>query len=267
MATKPILEPRPVCSACGEGPAYEQHVVIDLGSSVLTVGAAADVAAALVAALGDHAVTVLDDPDGRPSYGVVLPDASVAPGPRPVARLQRGPDVLLRSRRPERVLRALLAQIGQHLAGPELVRLDAVVVGASGGTVLAPVPMNPVAFERAAGRLGLAVGDLPSVLVDPADTSVLLGPVGFVPELARLMEVAARRGDIGREDPPLPWGRRPLTAITVAGPPGATAVLGELGPLLGDEPAPLGPFLDLARRVRIERGPAPEQIMRLLGGA
>ena len=71
-----------------------------------------------------------------------------------VARLLRGPDLLARSRHPEPVVDALVAQVGAHCVPAGSVLLEAVAVGRDGRVALVAPPANRVAFERARGAAG-----------------------------------------------------------------------------------------------------------------
>ena len=67
--------------------------------------------------------------------------------------------MLLASRDPERVLRALVAQVALYAAGPSQLRLDAIAVGRGGRAVVIPTPTNRNRYARAAARYGLALSD------------------------------------------------------------------------------------------------------------
>ncbi len=253
MLSKDVLEPVALCASCGEGPAYDCQLVVDVGDAVLTIGMDDGMVEPMTAALGDCVVGVLTDAAGRPSYGVVLPDATAAAHHiREVTRLYRGPDVLLRARRSTRVLDALVTQVSHHRLRGGLL-LDALAVGDGEQVVLVPEPRNRVAFERAAARAGLAVGDLASVVVED-ETIAHLGPVDLEIDRSRLVDLAASRGDAGFEPPPLGWGRVQIAALAVQGPATSSSVLAEMAPLLAGEPAPLGPLLACAHAVPIVRG-------------
>ena len=265
--SKPILETFAVCSACGSGPEYDQHVVIDAGDVVVVVGADDDVAVALDAAFRARALGRRDVSIDRPSYGVVLPRRSLDRGPTDLARLHRGPDVLLRSRDPERVLRALVTQISAHNPPPGHVRLEGLAVGARGRVVIAPVPANRVQFEHAAARHGLAVSDPPATVVGLDPRSAVVGAPAFIGDFEPLRVVAANRQRRDGEPAPLVWGTYELVGIAVSGRPDAANVLGELGPSVGSQ-ARGGPalceLLGFIRSVPILTSPSVEQIAELV---
>ena len=262
LASLPILEPVPLCGSCGDGPRYETQLVIDVGEAVLTIGMDRGLADPMATALRGHAIGVLDEPERRPSYGIVVPEAGRVRGAQEVSRLYRGPDILARSRRPQRVLDALVAQISHHRASGQTL-LDALAVGDGARVVLVPPPPNPVGFERAVTRRGLAVGDLASVMIDDRHAAHI-GAVDLDVDRAAIEAIAASRGDVGREPPPLRWGTYPIAGLAVRGVPTRTSAFSELGPLLAGEPASLASMLSLAAAVPIVNGVDVDTLARVL---
>ncbi len=262
VVSKPILEPVPVCASCGPGPTYDVHVVVDLGDDVLTVGAPRRVGRALAAALGPRAVGMLEGPGARPSYGVVIPTSSVSErGPHDVARLHRGPDVLLRSRRPGRVVEALLTVISHHLS-PDTARLDGLALRGDRGVILVTPPRNRVAFERQVGRFGIEVGNLATVVL--AGSAIRVGPVDLDVDPGAL-DLA---GTATREDPEprtVPPGRYPVVAVATVGAPTPANVLAELGPLRTGRAQPLDQLRAFAVDVPIRSASTPDEMALLLG--
>ena len=259
----PILQPLPACSGCGEGPTYERHVVVDLGGVGVSIGADAEVADALVAALGSRAAALETVPKERASYGIVAPSGADGRVPVALARLHRGPDVLLTSRDPLRVFRAALAQVVIHAPSPEGVQLEGLAVGRDDRVVVVPFPANRVAFERGAAELGLGVSDasMTVALLDPAH--VLVGARDLQVDSKPLEGVASRRRHLSEPARLLPWGRYELSALAVNATPNVASVVGELGPRLGSFPTgrtPLGPLLDLVEVVPLMRGTSPAEI-------
>lgn len=267
LLAKPVLETFAVCSGCGTGPDYEQHVLIDAGEVVIVVGADSEVAGALDAAFGGRSLGRRDVSIDRPSYGLVLPRPSPEPGPTDLARLHRGPDVLLRSRDPERVLRALVTLIAAHEPPTGHALLEGLAVGAKGRAVIVPVPANRVRFERSAARLGLAVSDPPVTMVGLDPATAVIGAPGFDGDLGPLRVVAASRQRRDGEPAPLAWGTYELVAIAVSGRPDAAGVIGELGPSVGSQirggPA-LPELLRFIRSVPIVTSLSVEQIAELV---
>ena len=264
----PLLQPAPACSGCGDGPAFDHQVVVAVGEVALSIGADEEMAAALVAALGPRVLAHLDHPLDRASYGLVIPAGPRDRGPADLARLHRGPDVLLASRDPERVVRALVAQLATHALPPNHLLLDAIAVGVRGRVVVAPVPPTRASFERGFARVGLGVSDASAVVVGLDPPTVVVGNPWPEIDLAPLTRVAAQRRHLGDEPSALGWGSYELSAIAVAGPANLASVLGELATT--ERPggaASLTPLLDLVAAVPIVTGTGPEAIVPALDAA
>ena len=261
----PILQPAPACSGCGEGPAFERQVVVAVGEVALSIGADEEMAAALVAALGSRVLANLDHPQDRASYGLVIPAGPRERGQADLARLHRGPDVLLASRDPERIVRALVAQLATHLLPPKHVLLDALAVGGDGRVVVVPMPATRAPFERGAARVGLRVSDTSAVVVGLDPPTVVVGNPWPEIDLEPLTRVAAQRRHLGDEPSALAWGTYELSAIGVTGPPNLASVLGELATTARPSPiASLAPLLDLVAAVPIVTGSGPVSVARVL---
>lgn len=286
----PILQPLPACSGCGEGPTYERHVIIDLGDLGISIGADAEVADALAAALGQRTSTsnpppsgvaeaargsagdarrlrIETDPRDRASYGLVIPSGGRHHGPVALARLHRGPDVLLTSRDPLRVMRAVFAQIATHSPAAGNHLLEGIAVGRDGRVVVMPAPANRVGFERSAAELGLGVSDASMVMVQVTPPRATIGAPDLGVDFGPLEKLASARRSLAEPALSLQWGRHDLVGIAVNGSPDAAAVIGELGPRLGAIPAggaPLSPLLSLSDVVRVAQGTTAAEIDRLL---
>ncbi len=263
----PILTPLAACSGCGEGPSYDCHVTVDLGDVGVSIGADTEVAEALAAALGSRVLSRETAPVGRASYGIVIPSGARGRAPVALARLHRGPDVLLTSRDPRRVLRAALAQIVTHRAGAADLLLEGIVVGRDGQAVVVPLPANRVAFERAAAEFGLGVSDASMAMVQLQPPQITVGAPGLDVDFGPLEGLGASRRHLTEPARLLPWGSHDLVAVAVNGAPNAASVIGELGPRLGSNPAggtPVAPLLVLCELVRVAHGPGPAEIDRLL---
>lgn len=230
---KPVVETVPSCTGCGTGPDYEQQLLIDVGAVAVSIGCDGEVADAMEAALGNRVVGRRPDSSGPPSYGVVIPTQRHAPGRYDLARLHRGPDVLLTSRRPERVLWALLAQAATHEPPSGHMILNALAVGISDRVVVVPVPKQRVRFERAAARCGLAVSDAPAVAVDLLAATVAIGAPLLRPEPGALRSLSESRSNLQDDADPLPWGTYRLVGLGVDGPGTLPSVIGELGSSTG----------------------------------
>ncbi len=263
-----IIQPVPACSGCGSGPDYEQHILVAIGDGVASIGADTEVAAAIAAAFGPSAVGRVEPNLAPPSYGVVLPEPAIRSALQPVSLLYRGPDILFRSRDPERVLRALVAQVASHQVPTGFLALEGLVVGRAGRAVVIPVPANRVAFGRVAAREGLAVSDSPVALVAVDPLTVTCGPVGLDVHLEPLQRVATSRRSLGGETAPLPWDTYELAAIMVAGSPGPAAILGELALMGGsgsaDPKGVLAGLRTIAGRVPVRTGVTPAAVAALI---
>jgi hypothetical protein len=271
-----VLPPEPGCAGCGDGPDYEQRVLVRVGADAVWIGADHAAAAALVAGLGPDALAVVDEPTDRaggpPSFGLVLPDGGPERGIQPVARLQRGAEVLLRSRDPERVVHALAAQLASLLprSAGDPVPLHALAVGGPGGVVLVPVPANRVAYERAAAVGGLGVSGADVVFLAPHRRTVVLGAPGLALDLDPLLRVAATRRRLGGEPAALAAGAYPLAGIAVPGRATGATVLAELAPArrVGVDPVPaVGALLGAIAAVPIASGVEPAALRAGLLGA
>lgn len=264
--SKPILETIAACSGCGAGPDYEQQVLIDAGTVVVSAGCDSEIADALEAALGLRARGRRDISIDRPSYGVVIPRPSRQRGRTDLARLHRGPDVLLASRDPERVLRALVTQISSHDPPAGHTILEGLAVGTNRRVVIVPAPVNRVRFERAAGRFGLAVSDPPVTTVEPGSLTAVVGAPWFGIDFGPLRVVTATRQHRDGEPTPLAWGSYDVVAIAVSGRPDVANVVGELGPSVGVVPpsrAALEEQLRFISALPVVSRPTLEQIAEL----
>lgn len=264
--SKPVLQTIAACSGCGAGPGYEQQLLIDAGAVVVSVGCDSEIADALEAALGPRALGRRDISVDRPSYGVVIPRPSRQRGRTDLARLHRGPDVLLASRDPERVLRALVTQISIHDSPAGHTILEGLTVGANRRVVIVPAPVNRARFEHAAHRFGLAVSDPPATTVDIGSPIAVVGAPWFGLDFEPLRVAAATRQHRDGEPTPLAWGSYDLMALAVSGRPDIANVVGELGPSVGVVPptrASLEEQLRFIGALPIVSSPTLEQIAEL----
>lgn len=224
----PVIEPLAACSGCGPGPRYDVHVLVAVGEVALAIGADVELADALAESFGPRVVGRIERPDARASYGVVVPERESG-RVRTLARLHRGPDVLVRARQPLRVLHALVGLVGAHDLPHELTALEATLVGRNGRAVLVPPPPEPGAFERTCRSLGLAVSDGPVVPVDAATGDAVVGAPWIGVDPAPLTAIAEQRRQFDDPDPTLPDGRHALVAVGLSGVPGVARLLGDLG--------------------------------------
>ncbi|MEP6626125.1 MAG: PqqD family protein [Acidimicrobiia bacterium] len=262
-----VFQPSSACPGCGDGPAYEQHLLVAAGEVRLSVGADGEIADALATVLGPHVRDRVVAPRDRASYGVVIPAPSRHTGVMQLARLHRGPDVLLASRDPERVLRAVISQVALHAVPEPLVRLEAIAIGTGERAVVAVAPANRKTYARAAAEHGLALSDGSGIAIDLDSMTVRHGPVWTDLDLAPLADAAATRRHLGDEPEALPWRAMDLVGIAVDGPPHAASLVGEMGSGASwDRVPPLARLLDVARSVPIRSGSAPAQIAAILHG-
>jgi hypothetical protein len=262
----PVVEPAPACSGCGPGPGYERQVLVRVDDGVLAVGADATFAESLHGALGDRALGVVDDPVTRAGYGVVLPAPGASGSRHDLARLHRGPDVLARHRRPEPVVRALLAQIGIHALPPGHVPLEAMVVGDDHGVVVMPVPPRRPRFARAMEARGLGVS-IGSVVVLASDgRSVHLDAPWLDADADALAAAVADRA-WSEVTPVLDRGVHEVVAVGASAPTTAR-VFGEMAPTTGPATgrAALDAVRALAAAVPVVDAADPEAVVAALRG-
>jgi hypothetical protein len=222
----PMIEPPIQCTGCGDGPAFAARILIAVDDGLLAIGADAELAPELAAAFGDSAMGVIEA--GRTSYGVLVPASGTGPA-HDVAGLYRGPDLLARSRHPEPVIDALVAQVGAHTPPEGGVLLEAVAVGHGDRVVLVAPPANRVAFERAAGRHGLATAPGAAVMVGPDARTARLGAPWLGFDRARGAAAVADRAHVGEAPATLVPGDYEIVGLGASAPTVATA-FGELAP-------------------------------------
>jgi hypothetical protein len=185
-----------------------------------------ELAPELAAAFGDTAVGVIEG--GRTSYGVLVPVPGAGPQ-QDVAGLFRGPDLLARSRHPEPVIDALVAQVGAHAPPEGGILLEAVAVGHGRRVVLVAPPANRVAFERVAARHGLATAPGAAVMVAADGRTARLGAPWLGFDRARAAQAVAGRAHVGAAPAALTPGDYEIVAVGASTPTVATA-FGELAP-------------------------------------
>jgi hypothetical protein len=195
----------------------------------------AETGAALAAALASHVVH--DGGPYTPYYALVVPGTSPNRGRRDLYALHCGDDVVVQSRHPDRVFRALLAHLAAagDLQAAGLVAVPGLVVAAGGRALLVPRPERPVAFTRALARHGVATADMPAALVDAVRADVIVGAPGLDIDFDPLDRHTASLPSFGDEPAPLAWGRYPLAGIVAPGANPGRALL-ELAPLADRHP-------------------------------
>ncbi len=181
---------------------------------VRSASAAAD--RALRAVLAAHLV----DLDAPANFSVVLTDRHESGAPRPLNFLYRSSAPVVRTRRPDRVLNALLAHLSGFAAPPAarhdagLLRIDGAAFVAGGRAIVAPAMLREALepIESGLNRAGVQVVDEPFLLIDPQAARLV------VPEPHVQLDADARTrferqfAATGREPAPLGPGRYPLLA-------------------------------------------------------
>jgi hypothetical protein len=234
-----LADPPGSCASCADRP-WTFRSAYQVGDRVAVVGTNSSRAdATLRAALGAHVVSV--PPAARtepPFYALEVHDLEPDAGPQRLHLLQRAERVIARSRRPDRVVRALVAHLAGYgdLRASGLVPLDGLVVGRDGRAMLLAPPADSVRLGHALARHGVRVAAVPVALVAPDAAEVVVGAPGLVVDDAPIDALAASVGEpvTEREPEPLSWGRYDLVAIGVPAPATASAALLALGPEVGD---------------------------------
>jgi hypothetical protein len=227
-----LVDPPGSCAACAERTWAHRRAVV-VGSRVLAIGtndARAD--AAIAAAFARH---LLPEPEllaSEPPWLAVELHARTGAGLQRLDLLLRRDSAVARSRRPDRILRALVAHVASYgdLGRLGLAALRGTVVGRDGRVLLVPEVDEPVRFRRDLAALGVAVADQPVALVDPSTREVVVGAPGLDPDLAAC-DALAPDVDAAEDEPaPLGWGRYPLAGVGVAGPATGASALLAFGP-------------------------------------
>jgi hypothetical protein len=263
-----LVDPPGSCASCDTAPPWPDVGSFVVGRRVVGVGTSRDLGAALREALLPHSVGGDLAPNGeRPYFGVTVAEPTDDRGPRPLHLLHRGADVVVRSRRVDRVLRGLLAHLATcgDLPAMGLVPVEAAVLVRDGRAALVRRPSRPVAFERRAARAGFRVVDAPVALVDPESGEVVVGAPGLDVDVDPLTRFADRRGDadVPAEPVAAPWGRYRIALLGTATQPGPSGVLMTFAPardgLWADDGA-LDLLAELASAVPVRRAVAPHDV-------
>ncbi len=234
-----IADPPGTCASCGER-TWARQRTFRIGSRVIAVGTDDERAdAAIAGALATHLV----DPSSvhspvhtgePPFFAVELHRRGPGGGPQPLDLLYRGDTVAARSRRPDRIMQALVANLASYgdLDAVGLATVNGLVVGRGDRAVIVEPPPDSVRFRHALARRGLLMADLRVAMVDPGRREVVVGAPGLDVDLAPIDALAT--GPVEGEPAPLPWGRYRLVAIGVSPPPTPSSALLALGPEAGD---------------------------------
>jgi hypothetical protein len=229
-----LADPPGSCASCAERP-WTFRSAYRVGERIAVVGTnSARADAILRVALGAHVVPV--PPAARtepPFYALDVHDLQPDGGPQRLHLLQRAERVIARSRRADRVVRALVAHLASYGALPSgLAPVDGLVVGRDGRAMILAPPADPVRLGHALARHGVRVAAAPVALVAPDVTEVVVGPAGLLVDDAPIGALAEPGSE--REPEPLPWGRYELVAIGVPASASPSSALLALGPEVGD---------------------------------
>ena len=155
---------------------------------------------------------VAEDVDASPNYSVRLETREPGRmGPARTYALYRAQCLLLRTRKRERVLRALVRCLSGHIDPPDgLVRVRQRAIVASSGAVILPQELHwrLEGLEPRLGANGMWLADPPFVDIDAATGELVLAPA--------MIGVDAAALDAG-SDRPGPFGRYPIREWAILG--------------------------------------------------
>ncbi|HEY3725348.1 MAG TPA: PqqD family protein [Acidimicrobiia bacterium] len=231
-----LADPPGSCPSCAERP-WVHRAAFRIGNRTVTVGTNSRRAdEVLRAALARHLVPMPDQGLMMPPFFALdVHDHPAAVGSQPLHLLTRGADLVARSRRPSRVVRALVAHLATYgdLGPLGLGAVSGLVAGRDGQAIIVEPPGDRFRFGHVAARAGFAVADMPVALVDAGRGEVLVGAPGLDVDATA---IDALDEESSERDPvePLPWGRYRIAALALAPPVSAAAALLALGPVVGD---------------------------------
>ncbi|MGZ4734706.1 MAG: PqqD family protein [Acidimicrobiia bacterium] len=229
-----LVDPPGSCPSC-----VERHWAFRrsyrTGTRVASVAANNERADAVVRAV--FAAQLVDTPPElatEPPFFAVELHEHESGGLQRLDLLHRGDTIVARSRRPDRVVRALAGHLASYgdLGALGLAAVNGLVVGRGERAMVVAHPADPLRFRRALARHGVLVADMPVALVDPSTGDVVVGAPGLDVDLSPIEALALQSS--GLEADPLPWGRARVVAIGVPAPASPAAALLALGPAEGD---------------------------------
>lgn len=231
-----LMDPPGSCVSCAER-TWALRQGYRVGHRVAVVGTnSARADAVMRAALANHVVDLAATADDAepPFFAVDVHDDPPAAFPHRLQLLHRGDTIAARSRRPDRIVRALVGHLASYgdLGALGLAAVNGLVVGRGDRAWIVSEPRDPLRFRRALAARGVLVADVPVALVDPATGEVVVGAPGLDVDVAAIDALAPESA--GSEPDPLPWGRYRVAALGVDGTPSPTAALLALGPIAGD---------------------------------
>lgn len=182
-----------------------------------------EVDAAIRAAFSSYVVEGVDAP---PNYSVRIgvPDGDTHAG-RALHVLYRSSIMIARSRRPSRILRALVAYLSSHLdTTSDLVTTSALAMVADGRAILAPrwLVNNLDVIQPRLERQGVMLVDTPFVDIDPATAELVVPSSPLEVDEQALAGLDQVFPPPGREAPPVGPGRYPLQGWAFVGSPEKT---------------------------------------------
>jgi hypothetical protein len=263
-----LVDPPGSCASCADR-TWTHRSAYRVGSRLVAIGtdqARAD--AAITGALAAHRVQAPSVLAAEPPFfAVELHERPPAGGLQQLDLLHRGATVAARSRRPDQILRALVAQLASYgdLRAAGLAVVNGMVAARDDRAVIMTAPHDTIGFRHALARHGVLVADLPVAVVDPASVEVVVGAPGLDVDLEPINALANEPTDA--EPASLPWGRYRLIALGVAGPPSPSTALLEFGPEVGDHrdhPGTIDALLALFESVPVTDAVDPDAIAALL---
>lgn len=264
-----LIDPPGSCVSCAER-TWAMRQSYRAGHRVAVVGTNSPRADAVIrAALASHLVDTAAAADAEPPFFAVdIHDDPPGANPQRLHLLHRGDTIAARSRRPDRIVRALVGHLASYgdLGALGLAAVNGLVVGRGDQAWIVAQPRDPLRFRRALGERDVLVADLPVALVDRATGEVVVGAPGLDVDVTAIDALAAT--EPARIEPdPLPWGRYRVIALGVDGPPSPTAALLALGPIADDhrdEDETFDALLALLEAVPVRDGVDPDGIRDLL---
>jgi hypothetical protein len=230
-----LVDPPGSCASCADR-VWTRRRTFRVGPHLISVGTDCKQAdTAIATALAAHLVTtppaLLAQP---PFFAVELHDRGSGRGPQPLDLLHRGDTVVARSRRPDRIARALMSQLASYgdLRAAGLAVVNGLVVTLGDRAMIVTAPRDAIRFRHALADEGVLVSDLPVALFDPSRGEVVVGAPGLQVDPEPIEILAGE--PVEHEPEPPRWGRYRVTAVAVPAPASPAAALLAFGPEIGD---------------------------------
>jgi hypothetical protein len=265
-----LVDPPGSCVACAQRSWAHRRAVL-VGGRVLAIGTDdRDADAAIAAAMSAHLVPEPPELAAEPPFlAVELHRRSPGVHPQPLNLLLRRDTAIAKSRRADRVLRALVAHVASYgdLTGLGLAALRGTLVGHAGRALLVPEVAEPIRFRRELAKRGVLVADQPVALVDPRARAVIVGAPGLDADVSAFDVLAPADDAADTEPAPLAWGRYLLAGFGVAAPASAAAALLAFGPDSDDRrdhDGTIAALASLLREVPVSGAGSADSIAALL---